>query len=374
LRLSEAAACKTNGPKSGLIQRAAKIGFAMRKRILAALCFASFLLLTSDFGDCRDDNSGKASPERQQALKGLNSDDAETRLATAALLEKTADDLQFLSVHLGRMVELDKDPQVRIQAAKALAAMAGSGNKAVPSLLRALKTDDAAVKAQVISVLGALAPASKAAIPELIALVKDKDPSVRRMAAYSLGKFGPDAIEALPVLAEALNDPDKGDPPQAPVRSYALVAVTKFGNEARMAAILAAEIAEMGDVGFGKDALKKLRKVGTNDPKVGKYLLQILKTKDAVRIRAGAAYGLAVLGPAAKEAVPALEEALNVAWVKDPTLALKIKLASITALGEIGAPAARSLPALKELTNDPDPSVAAAAREAIARIESDKSK
>src|SRR5207249_4633020 len=109
-------------------------------------------------------------------------------------------------------------------------------------------------------------------VPELMALLGDSQKNVRGAAADSLGVIGPPAKIAYPALADA-NRIDS----EESVRAKA------------------------------KDAMKRIGAPGSGDVAL---LLELLTDKKAPRqVRANAALSLALVGPDARAAVPALEEA-----------------------------------------------------------------
>jgi HEAT repeat protein len=88
-------------------------------------------------------------------------------------------------------------------------------------------------------------------------------------------------------------------------------------------------------------------------------LIAALK-KDAI-VRQNAALALGQIGPAARDAVPALKEALS-----DPEWTVRRHAA--LALGHIGADARQAIPALRKLSRDADPLVRKAAQLALQQL------
>lgn len=68
----------------------------------------------------------------------------------------------------------DVDPQVRIQAALALARMGPDASPAVPALMEALSDRDEAVRRSAARALGQVGPPARAAIPALIAALRQR--------------------------------------------------------------------------------------------------------------------------------------------------------------------------------------------------------
>jgi HEAT repeat protein len=94
----------------------------------------------------------------------------------------------------------DKDPTVRVDAAKAIGRMRSEG---------------------------------KAAVPDLIKLLDDQDLEVRIAAACSLGRIGPDAAAAVPALAKLVSLPYRGVTPEMTLRIEATAALGSIGPQAK---------------------------------------------------------------------------------------------------------------------------------------------
>jgi HEAT repeat protein len=136
------------------------------------------------------------------------------------------------------------------------------------------------VQRQHVSVAGDSEPAPTpptAAVASLIAELADSDAAMRLKAAKVLGRMGASAAEALPKLRERLQDPDED------VRKVAGDSVRAI--EAAMAAAAPQHAA------------------------IGRWIEQLKDQDEAVRLQA--AKHLGQVGPAAKDAIPALERCLT---------------------------------------------------------------
>jgi HEAT repeat protein len=160
-------------------------------------------------------------------------------------------------------------------------------------------------------------------VAPLIEALKDGDvpesrsvPNVSMNAAHSLGRIGANARGAIPALIE-LAKRDQGLPSEPGVRSVAL----------RGLCLLA-------------------RNDPTAIPVVVPALVEMIRGND-LWLRAEAAGALYVLGPRAKDAVPALIEALQVKDVQDQVVAKRIRSNALHTLSRIG-PEAKA--AVEELT------------------------
>ena len=133
----------------------------------------------------------------------------------------------------------EKDPFVRVAAARALAALppapeitvpiwekalkdadettirhamdalAALGAPAVPRLIDALKHEK--FRVEIVYALGRIGPPAAAATPDLAKLVEDKSSRVAHEAIIALGNIGPDAKDAVPALIKAFGQGDDRD-------------------------------------------------------------------------------------------------------------------------------------------------------------------
>lgn len=142
-------------------------------------------------------------------------------------------------------------------------------------------------------------------VDKLVAQLATGDVPAKRDASYHLMKLGPKAKEALPALIKSLDDSDKQ------VWSNSVSAIAAIGPDATEA--IPALIDDLdskkgrGQRGFDKNqalfrSAYALTRIG---PAAIPPLIQALGGDDAA-LRAGAAKALGGMGPAAKEAIPAL--------------------------------------------------------------------
>lgn len=150
------------------------------------------------------------------------------------------------------------------------------GPTAVPEVLRGLTDGKPAIRCSAIRILGGLGAPAPVAVPALSDSLGDMDAGVRLAAATALSEMGPSAIEAVPALAAAVTNDNA-------LRAMALAAAGALGPVAQGVAWPA--------------------------------LFDLLRDESDVA-RSMAAMALGRMGPAAKEAVPAL-----VAALKDPCVA-----------------------------------------------------
>lgn len=176
-----------------------------------------------------------------------------------------------------------------------------------------------------------------AAAPELVAALNDRDPEIRAASAWALGALGDAPAPTVPALAGALRDE------QEAVRTAAAEALGSLGARSRSAA--SALFAALDDPranvrAAAARALARLELTAESIPSLAKAL----GSPDAY-VRAFGAWSLGNLGPAAREAVPALVEALG----PDDTATVVA-----AALARIGPAAAEAVPALVADLRGPD--------------------
>jgi len=94
-------------------------------------------------------------------------------------------------------------PTERLDAAKVLGAR---GEKMLPALLGAIKSDDWRVRRGVTDALIAMGPAAKPAVPALLGAIEDENAWVRDGAAEALGKTQDTSPEVVAALAKACED------------------------------------------------------------------------------------------------------------------------------------------------------------------------
>jgi hypothetical protein len=137
----------------------------------------------------------------ERAEKGLDPTKTQVSAVMRASYEEPLNEPQ----HLKRFNEWTEQEA----AADALGRI---GVAAVPSLVQALQSPDAAARRTAAEVLGRMGPDAADAVPQLVPLLDDPDPAVRKAAARTLGRIGPPAQDAIPALMRTLLQP----PPQSP--------------------------------------------------------------------------------------------------------------------------------------------------------------
>ena len=168
---------------------------------------------------------------------------------------------------------------------------------------------------------GQLGKNARAVVPDIIQLLGDKHAEIRDAAVMALGRIGPAASSALPRIIDLFKDKDYG------VRSRAVTVVGKFGLDVA--------------------------------PIVPRLVTLMKDNDEDVRRRAGGALGR--IGPSfASLSVPALTGADG--------RRKRCSLFSIRSLGEIGFPAASSVPNLTLVLEDKNTGLRDAAVVALSQI------
>jgi HEAT repeat protein len=197
---------------------------------------------------------------------------------------------------------------IRREPVKALRSAAWCFGHAVADHLRLETAREAAVR-----VLAQIGPDAGPAVGVLAEALTDKSRRTRLAAVRALGQTGPAARPALAGLARALAEPD-------PVRKAAAEALPRVDPNwatspelEEAIAGLAAELKRAGDLGQG--AADALVVIG---PASVPALVRALASDDRIE-REAAANTLGRLGPAARDAVPALQTTLRDqhGWVRD---------------------------------------------------------
>jgi HEAT repeat protein len=311
-----------------------------------------------------------------------------------------------------RLLGQVKQNQRRGEAAEDLGSLGPLARAALPALREALRDPEPTVRIRVAEALVRIDPAETAAVTALGKLLQDQSPRVRKAAAYALGNLGPDAKAAVPDLIQALDDRD------AKVRWTVLETLGQLGAAAEPAVpALIARLKDADSRGVAADALGQIGPAAKQaipalqaalqdaapgvrwaaalsliriDPMAAKPALPMfvagLKSNEE-KTYWDARWFLTMMGPAAKEAAPAVAERLRAGdtWCAFtlgsiggpeaapavPHLIEKLKGGAgegdwaVTLLGQIGPTA---LPALLDVVKNPGGPGRPAALKAIGLI------
>jgi HEAT repeat protein len=218
----------------------------------------------------------EAVPELMTVLD--KSDEQQLRLiAAGALVHLDPENKDLVRTALPQLLNAldEKWPVVRHEAAIALRLLGPRSARAVPKLAAGLRDADMNWRVDCLWTLAAIGPEAADAVPDVVTAMSSDQDTVRYAACYTAGIIGPPASAAIPALEKNLQD---RDPFLQTISAWALAHISPRKE------------------GVVEECLKPL--------------LQGLKLSDP-RVRSEAAQALALLGPAAKAAVPALRESVH---------------------------------------------------------------
>lgn len=196
--------------------------------------------------------------------------------------------------------QLDSTSAVeRYRAARALRALGEKAKPALPALVQALKDAQPWVRAEAGKALIEIG-ITKDEVPALVARLGPADPDTLLLVAEALAGLPADA---LPPLLEILPKEDDR------ARRGALLALGFMGRHAAPAAPLLLDLLASEDPATVKLAGEALRRCGPWADEYVPEILERLRFATDEQVRWAAAGVLGRIGPAAREAVPALREA-----------------------------------------------------------------
>ncbi len=253
----------------------------------------------------------------------------------------------------------DQDTRVQRRALEAIRAIGPLGREALPAAIKMLSSPDRSVRRAAAELIGSHGPSSAQAVPALGALLDDPSPEVRTIAVQTLGNLGKAAQSAFPRLVPLLSDQS------AQVRIA--VVDTLWSLE-----LDAAEIRPHLSRALG-DEQEEVRKAATRSvfrlgPQGAVFLPDLIRLTANPEDRRSVERVLRRFertGPDPRS-VPELVELLGHA--QEPVRLLAIKF-----LGLAGPAAREALPALERLKDDPSSEVRRQAEAALERIKSSQS-
>ncbi len=263
---------------------------------------------------------------------------------------------------------------VRANAACALGKIGSTSDGVIPALEACLDDTGPLVRMDVATALVRLGKA-ETGIPILMRSLKDPSrTSERAEAARRLAHLGPAAQPAIPALAEALKDEAEY------ARLGAAEAFAILGKPDEAVPVLIDLLRNGRELRMREYAASALGQIGPAAEAAVPALASALDTRDEDR-REAAAEALGNIGPAAREAVPALSIALRnrKAGLKRTAPGLvdfdyegadseSARKAAAVALGKIGSEAKDAIPALREALKDDSAHVRRAAADALREI------
>jgi HEAT repeat protein len=158
--------------------------------------------------------------------------------------------------------------------------------------------DDESVALAALNALGELAAAARDTLPRISPLLNHADATVRSAAVQTLARVQSEADQVVPLLMDALKDEDWT------VRTASAGALGRIGAPARAAVPMLFEL--LGNETDEDAARAALREIDDVGPEALPTLIAALDSEDRTP-RFYAQFFLGKLGPAAREALPALE-------------------------------------------------------------------
>jgi HEAT repeat protein len=298
---------------------------------------------------------GRADREDLPALREkLRARDAAVRAESAADIGFLGPDAAAAAGELAKLLE--EEPPVRLAAASTLLRVKRGDTSALDVLGKGLTSPDAGTRQRAARAVGLTGPAAAALAPRLAALLADSDPLIRRTALQALGTLGPStagtryAVTAL--LAQRETAIDAAD------------ALGRMGAAARPSLKALTALLSSESPAERWAAVRAMAQIGGPDaaPAVT-YLIGELPKASEIDGYNMLLY-LALLGPVARDAIPAVRTARvrnpvlrqMTAWAIDPgeelpwfggfgnvDFAQYIFTAYVQELGDHLQPAARSL-------------------------------
>jgi HEAT repeat protein len=234
-------------------------------------------------------------------LKGLKSKDVTTRQRSVSRLVLASG--PQAEVAITAMIEAMADPEYRV-ASQARTSLGFMGPVAVPHLAKALKHPNPRVRTFAASFCRDPYPETRAALPQLLEALKDPEIEVRCNVVYSLADLAKDFPEAIPMIIGGLQDED------SKVRVTATIKLGHLGSLAKSAIPSLLKMVKDEDWKIRSRSIETLQEIGYRDKLFITLLINALKDNDN-RVRKSAALVLGIIGPDAKDALPALLEVME---------------------------------------------------------------
>jgi HEAT repeat protein len=282
--------------------------------------------------------------------EALGSTDPELRLDAAVALASLGENGKDVLPVLLEVIQT-KNHLSRIRALEALAGLGAPSEATLTALLRAL-WDEGSARVKAAEVLGRLGPKAKVAVPALKELLKTSDPDSRLQAATALWKIEHRADESALALSGVLKNSATS------AQRNTLVLPGRFGMSSGVAPPPCQQAAEA------------LGQMGSAARPAVPALTEAMKAPDLASFRPY--YALALLKidrQNAGVAVPALIDLLDGKGQGTDQAASDLRKQAVLALGDIGAAAREAVPSLqKAADSDPDESVRTEASTALKKI------
>jgi HEAT repeat protein len=293
--------------------------------------------------------------------KSLASDMAdEVRLKSASLMKELKKEyLRRLAPVVADALKSDKSASVRVAAAVVLGRTEEHAKTVLATMVDALKDADPTVRANVAESLGRIGDEAKVAIPGLKTLLKDMDASVRLSAVFALGRVGPEAATAAPELIAVL-----GSDMDMAVRKEAARAFSLLGLDAKAGvAALAKALREDKSEEVRQQAAIALGKMRGETRDAVAAMLEAMKTDKDKTVRV---FVIHAMGDSLGDGLRANVKDLADQLIKEPEA--DVRLALVQELGLLGPAAKDALPALQRAATDVQLSVRNEAKAAVKKV------
>jgi HEAT repeat protein len=332
---------------------------------------------------------------RQYCINGLSTLGGQAKLGSAKIKEALTDKNEHVRVQAYYLLNSfgedlkptmqkalkHKDVRVRINMASLMVSVNQQRDDAVPILVETLKSDDRGLKMQAAFTLAQHQLQTDKLLPLFVDGLKDKSAGARAQAANGLAMLQKGASAAAPALAEMLRDPD------ANVRQQAIYALHSVGGMAEAVVPILSKIFKEGDAGMRGTVLQVAWVYGG---KAKDIFIGGLNDKNAdVRQQAvnslqNGQQDLTELVPAIVELVKDKKQSLRVqlVWLfqrtgeagvphlaellKDEDVSMRVSASHI--LQNLGAKAAKAMPAIKAALKDDNAQVRLAAMHLVATV------
>lgn len=243
----------------------------------------------------------------------------------------------------------NENPEVRLEALNALAAIGPDAKDAVPALMAAAadKDEDDAVHQAVADTLEAIAlkgenleadeEARKIKLLVQVVRLESRDWMVQREAVNRLVDLGQDAAPALPALIRVLEDQSNWNPHYNDVLKGAVISLGNIGPDARTANPALIRLMNSKDYRVRLEIVKAMGKIGPmKDQAIIETLIRVLNgDPELIDIR----HGLARILPSSSEHM-----AYKGIIYGDPDA--DVRLEAAVSLGKFGPSAISAVPAL----------------------------
>ncbi len=289
-------------------------------------------------------------------VKALTEDDAAAVRSVAAYAIGDIGQMDSLAAVTSALAE-DPDPAVRSAAAIGIGGFGPEGAAAIPALIRALGSNQAAVRSGAANALGRLADYGDLAVPALIAALDEDDRSADLMIYSTLGQIAMHGTPDDRILVALLGGLDR----TGQARQFAIQGVVAFGPRAWGAVPhLVDELPTMTDMFDRRAVYSALQSIGSDAAEARDALAHAVHTDAESQIMAAGA--LASVTDRDRDVTLALG-ILTTALDDD-----RNALHAIATLGKIGARARSAVPRLRQQIQRDERSRVAAAG-ALLRIE-----